>query len=586
MQDNDILSVSKPPTLSTPSSSSASSSHLPRDSQPDSSGVKTSTHIQPRQLYGRPLDPGYRYRDPQAEQEAIRKQATFEARLLEDEAKIITLHFFYDITKGPFILKAKPHIELPTSSKFILRDEPMFMTALQNAQIPESAIAYYDLTITPPCWIILSDPGIPITVIHGQTLVLRDARKEAGAFDGLPHLLACLSIAMLNETRTNARPSKKICALDIRQPSGPSTFCGKPQHLSNKKINPKSIVDLSPSTVKSGFDKLIALLDNDTSATFKDAFPHVFPNMVENTMAYRYFSVYKTARADFKGVVNRLKFDESKSVQKVWADLKQEVEKAKIVQADSTPVCFELKDVQLDNPPSADLEIVEVKKGYLENSASSTGRYHSIHKLWKNDFTFANMVIKKLASMPLDWPLEHCPKDNAVILDAERFVRCSQLLHKFISLASEKNVHLHPMKCAKTYLASGIEDVSVSPRTYLWHDLAQKYVSGAHFTTIRSPASAYIPDTDIDMAQSLQAFEHFVFESSKGTLVVRNFQGYIQKDEDETLIIVDCDLHTSTYDQNRDEKYYITNEGLNGIDHFLHDHKCNYRCNLLGLSSL
>ncbi|KAF4623870.1 hypothetical protein D9613_002380 [Agrocybe pediades] len=379
MQGNDILSVSKPPTaLSISSSSSAASSHLPRDSQPDSSSVKTSTHVQPRQLYGRPLDPGYRYRDPQAEQEAIRKRATFEAHLLEDEAKVITLYFFYDITKGPLILKSKPHIELPTSSKFILRDEPMFMTTLRNTQIPESAIAYFDLTITPPSWIILSDPGIPITVIHGQSkLVLRDARKEAGAFEGLPHLLqASLSIT------TDARPSKKICALDIRQPSGPSTLSSKPQNLSNKKNTPKSIVDLPPSTVKSGFDKLIALLDDDAGATFKDTFPRVFPNMMGNTTAYRYFSFYKNARATFEVIVNRIKFDESKSLQKVWSDLKQEVEKARNVQADSTPVCFELKDIQLDNPSTdSDLEIVEVKKGYLENSPSSTGRYHSVHKV-------------------------------------------------------------------------------------------------------------------------------------------------------------------------------------------------------------
>jgi len=48
-----------------------------------------------RQLYGRSLDEGYRYRDPQVEQEAIRKRATLEARVLHAESMVISLYFYY-----------------------------------------------------------------------------------------------------------------------------------------------------------------------------------------------------------------------------------------------------------------------------------------------------------------------------------------------------------------------------------------------------------------------------------------------------------------------------------------------------------
>lgn len=81
------------------------------------------------------------------------------------------------------------------------------------------------------------------------------------------------------------------------------------------------------------------------------------------------------------------------------------------------------------------------------------------------------------------------------------------------------------IKFANTYIVIGIEDPSACPCEYIWHAVAQEYVSGTHFSSVQTQGSAYIPDTDVFMAESLQAFEHFVFQFSKGAYVIRNFQG-------------------------------------------------------------
>jgi len=81
------------------------------------------------------------------------------------------------------------------------------------------------------------------------------------------------------------------------------------------------------------------------------------------------------------------------------------------------------------------------------------------------------------------------------------------------------------IRFAKTFTALGIEDPLVNPPQYLWHEIAQEHISGTHFCTIPAQGSAYITDYDLHAGESLQAFEHFVFESSQGDVVLRNFQG-------------------------------------------------------------
>jgi len=104
LQDTDDLNLSGLSTAVQPQPQSACHTRYSSPTLPSSPTPKSEASIQPRQLYGRPLNPRYRYRDPQAEQEAIRKRATLEARILEEEAKIVTLYFYYDVSLILFMM--------------------------------------------------------------------------------------------------------------------------------------------------------------------------------------------------------------------------------------------------------------------------------------------------------------------------------------------------------------------------------------------------------------------------------------------------------------------------------------------------
>jgi len=201
------------------------------------------------------------------------------------------------------------------------------MTALRDANIPGSALLFYDLTMAPPQWISLADPIILIFITHGQTLVIHDARIPVEAFNGLQQLLVNLpntGLALVTAA-SDARPPKRVCMIDIRpqavatvdQTTAASTMSTSSK-LRDPKTDPKSVVDLSLSAIRNGFDKLIDLLKD--GGTFKDTFPQVFPQIGYKSTEYRYFSTYRIAYE--AGILKRFKFHDSKSVQQTWADLK------------------------------------------------------------------------------------------------------------------------------------------------------------------------------------------------------------------------------------------------------------------------
>ena len=74
-----------------------------------------------------------------------------------------------------------------------------------------------------------------------------------------------------------------------------------------------------------------------------------------------------------------------------------------------------------------------------------------------------------------------------------------------------------------------------------------------------------------------QAFSHFTFEYTKGTLIMVDIQGVVDKKN--ILKITDPAIHSELYRK----KFGITNFGQFGIVKFFRTHKCNDLCRKLGL---
>ena len=190
------------------------------------------------------------------------------------------------------------------------------MTILQEARIPESSTAYYDLHMIPPQWVTLSDLMLPINVKHGQTLVVRDARIPAESYEGLSDFVEGLTLPSpsLSSSALANPPRKKARLLnDAQQQIPPRPTASAPPNTN------RSIVDIPPSALKAGFEKILMRLTGD--ATFKNVFPQVFANTENNSTAYRYFSTYKAAHD--KGVTKYFQFSDLRSVRQTWIDLKQ-----------------------------------------------------------------------------------------------------------------------------------------------------------------------------------------------------------------------------------------------------------------------
>lgn len=88
---------------------------------------------------------------------------------------------------------------------------------------------------------------------------------------------------------------------------------------------------------------------------------------------------------------------------------------------------------------------------------------------------------------------------------------------------------------AKIQLASAVSDPTLpGSKEFLWIAAVQQYATGTHFSSIKEQAltqrSIYLGDFSSDAAETISAFKHFVYQYSRGTTVIRNFQGMCIRD--------------------------------------------------------
>ena len=120
----------------------------------------------------------------------------------------------------------------------------------------------------------------------------------------------------------------------------------------------------------------------------------------------------------------------------------------------------------------------------------------------------------------------------------------------------------------------GIEEI-IGGKKFI---LAQEYLSGDYvkynnnYGWVNNTKEMRTEANDI-----AQAFSHFTFEESKGSLIVVDIQGTVNKDGD--LEITDPAIHTEFYSK----RFGATNLGKLGIVKFFRTHECNDICKKLRL---
>ena len=106
--------------------------------------------------------------------------------------------------------------------------------------------------------------------------------------------------------------------------------------------------------------------------------------------------------------------------------------------------------------------------------------------------------------------------------------------------------------------------------------LAQRYLEGDFFK-YNNNFGWVNPKKESQFNNLAQAFSHFTFEYTKGTLIMVDIQGVIN--EKNILKITDPAIHSELYRR----KFGITNFGQFGIVKFFRTHQCNDFCHQLGL---
>ncbi|MDR3549454.1 MAG: alpha kinase family protein [Candidatus Pacebacteria bacterium] len=106
--------------------------------------------------------------------------------------------------------------------------------------------------------------------------------------------------------------------------------------------------------------------------------------------------------------------------------------------------------------------------------------------------------------------------------------------------------------------------------------LVQEYITGEYVKYNNN--YGWVMDGDDKTCQLAQAFSHFTYEHSNGTLIIVDIQG-VWNEEKQCFLLIDPAIH-SIY---RKKSYGISDMGKLGVLRFFKTHKCNDICRKLNL---
>jgi len=196
------------------------------------------------------------------------------------------------------------------------------MEMMSKFSIPEHSLAYYDFTCSPPEWVLLSNPSVPVRVKPPKPLFVRDSRLDISAFP-------CLLDQLAKED--GSEPAKKkarhLSPLLIHEehnqlPSPPSSnprLRNSPDVFPVKE-KPLRLVDLFICEAADQLQGIIKKMEIDPKTnTFKKLFPEKFPGFIQASTNYRFFEIFRQAQQ--AGLVQKfVRF--GKTPQGTWSALK------------------------------------------------------------------------------------------------------------------------------------------------------------------------------------------------------------------------------------------------------------------------